>query len=146
MVKGFHHVGVATRNLSRLVDFYVEHFHGNPIREFTWDRDNTDLSIRLGLVESAGRLVFVGFPKGGLEIFQFEFPDISNASGLRSVARPGLSHFCFEVDDCGAEYARLSRAGMAFHAKPLMMPAGGVFAYGRDPDGNVVELLQCPPC
>jgi predicted enzyme related to lactoylglutathione lyase len=33
---------------------------------------------------------------------------------------------------------------MTFHAPPLTMPSGGVFAYGRDPDGNVVELLQPP--
>ena len=61
----------------------------------------------------------------------------------RSVAKPGLSHIAFEVDDVGREFDRLDGV-LSFHAPPLVMPSGGVFAYGRDPDGNVVELLQLP--
>ena len=43
--------------------------------------------------------------------------------------------------DIQAEYERLSAAGMRFHCPPLDM--GAVKAtYGRDPDGNVVELQE----
>ncbi len=145
MIKGFHHVGVATNDLSRLVAFYSDLFHGDPVREFSWDRGDTALSARLGLETSAGKLVFVAFPGAGIEIFQFDHPDIAEAPDLRCVAKPGLSHICFEVDECLKEYDRLQSAGMVFHASPLTMPTGGIFAYGRDPDGNVVEVLQQPP-
>ena len=144
MIKGFHHVGIATRDLSRLVAFYSDLFDGNLIREFSWDRTDTALSSRLGLATSAGRLVFLAFPGAGIEIFQFDHPDVASTPDLRSVAKPGLSHICFEVDDCLAEYDRLRNAGMMFHASPLKMPSGGQFAYGRDPDGNVVEVFQPP--
>ena len=102
------------------------------------------MSARLGLEKSAGRLVFLGFTGAGIEIFQFRSPDIAASPSLRSVAKPGFSHICFEVDDCVAEYARLTEAGMRFHAPPFTMLSGGVFTYGRDPDGNVVELFQSP--
>ena len=84
----------------------------------------------------------LGFEGARLEVFEFATP-IQDRGSLRSVAKPGFSHIAFEVDDVFAEYERLQGA-MAFHAPPLEMPGGGIFAYGRDPDGNVVELLQPP--
>lgn len=145
MIIGFHHTGVATRNLDRLCRFYVDLFHGQVLNEFSWDEDNTALSRRLGLEASSGSLKMIGFPEARLELFQFDTPREIRSTLPRSVAGPGFSHICFRVDDCEAEYDRLSDAGMSFHAEPLAMPNGGVFAYGRDPDGNVVEIFQPPP-
>ena len=145
MIKGFHHAGVATRDLPRLVGFYVEQFHAQVLQRHSWDETDSELSVRFGIQASSGRLAMLGFPDPALEIFQFDKPELPGCLPLRSVAKPGLSHICFEVDDCFAEYYRLSAGGMNFHAAPFAMPAGGVFTYGRDPDGNVVELLQRPP-
>ena len=141
---GFHHTGIATKNLDRLSQFYVDLFHGSVLNAFSWSEDNEALSLRLGLEASSGRLVMIGFANGKLELFQFDTPQIAQSGSLRSVAKPGLSHICFQVDDCHAEFERLKAAGMTFHASALKMPGGGVFAYGRDPDGNVVEILQLP--
>ena len=142
MIKGIHHIGVATRDLDRLCDFYCDYFHGRRLAEFSWDQDNKALSERLGLASSAGRLCMLGFAETRLEVFEFKEPVILPENS-RSVAAPGLSHIAFEVDDALAEFERLSSV-INFHAPPLTMPAGGVFAYGRDPDGNVVEILQTP--
>ena len=142
MIRGIHHTGVATRDLARLCAFYCDHLHGRVLAEFVWDAQNGSLSERLGLAQSAGRLSMLGFGETRLEVFEFSEPVIL-PEGVRSVAAPGLSHIAFEVDDAAAEFARLSEV-MEFHAPPLTMPAGGVFAYGRDPDGNVVEILQPP--
>ncbi|MDE2793121.1 MAG: VOC family protein [Paracoccaceae bacterium] len=145
MIKGLHHVGMATGDLDRLVAFYTERFFADYLHEFSWGEDAAEMSARLGLERSSGRLVFLGLAGAGLEIFQFDFPDVATTCQLRSVAKPGFSHICLEVDDCAAEYNRLTEAGMVFHGPPLTMPVGGIFTYGRDPDGNVVELLQRPP-
>ena len=40
-----------------------------------------------------------------------------------------------------AEYDRLVAAGMRFHCLPVTMGRQRA-TYGRDPDGNVVELLE----
>ena len=45
------------------------------------------------------------------------------------------------VTDIAAEYARLKAAGMVFHCPPQTR-SGLRVTYGRDPDGNVVELLE----
>jgi hypothetical protein len=45
------------------------------------------------------------------------------------------------VVDVDAEYERLKAAGMTFHCPPQGM-SGIRATYGRDPDGNVIELLE----
>lgn len=144
MIRGINHVGVSTRNLGRLVAFYVDHFDAEVIGEFSWDESSTELIDRLGIDAVSGRLMLLGFTGAKLEIFQFGAQDSAPAPPPRSVAKPGFSHICFEVDDCEAEYRRLRNVGMRFNGPPLVMPSGGVFTYGRDPDGNIVELLQPP--
>ena len=144
MILGLHHVGVATHDLDRLSLFYTELFGGKIINELSWDETEDSISLRLGLKISSGRLAMVEFDGARIEIFEFTLPTIPKASKLRSVAKPGFSHICFKVVDCKFEYDRLIARGMIFHAAPKIMPSGGVFTYGRDPDGNVVELLQLP--
>lgn len=145
MIKGIHHLAIATPDLDRLVSFYRTLFDGEIVKEFAWEAGNEAFNARLGLADSAGRIVLVGFGQMLIEFFQFSLPASAPTDGLRSVAKSGFSHVCFEADDCQAEYDRLSEAGMPFHATPLKMPAGGIFAYGRDPDGNIIEILQRPP-
>jgi catechol 2,3-dioxygenase-like lactoylglutathione lyase family enzyme len=76
-----------------------------------------------------------------LELFEFSFPDPRPQAASRPACDHGFTHVCFLVEDVAAEQARCEAAGMRFHSKPAS--AGGLaFTYGRDPDGNVVELLQ----
>jgi predicted enzyme related to lactoylglutathione lyase len=58
------------------------------------------------------------------------------------VCDPGITHLCFDVVDLDWEYERLSNAGMTFHCSPQDVAAGIRTTYGRDPDGNVVELQE----
>jgi catechol 2,3-dioxygenase-like lactoylglutathione lyase family enzyme len=63
------------------------------------------------------------------------------------VSRPGLMHIAFSVDDIEATLDRFLRAGGKKLGEPVEAPAaGGVpragFVYARDPDGNIVELLE----
>jgi predicted enzyme related to lactoylglutathione lyase len=48
-----------------------------------------------------------------------------------------------EVDDCNAEYARLSAAGVAFVETPNRPgPTAPMIATFRDPEGNLIQLAQ----
>jgi predicted enzyme related to lactoylglutathione lyase len=52
---------------------------------------------------------------------------------------------CLEVTDIDAEYTRLCAAGMLFHCPPQRVGDSLRVTYGRDPDGNVIELLEASP-
>lgn len=55
----------------------------------------------------------------------------------------GYGHWALEVEDLDDEYARLTGAG----AQPVWPPADAVrpgarFGYVKDPEGNLIELIQ----
>lgn len=68
--------------------------------------------------------------------------------GLRdSAAKTAIMRcgtFNVETNDIDADYARVQGLGMTFHAPPT--PKGSVGSlracYGRDPEGNIVELIE----
>ena len=76
-----------------------------------------------------------------LEVFEFRSPAAKLRDGRRRVCDHGITHICLEVQDLHAEYDRMRAAGMEFHCPPQAQDTGFV-TYGRDPDGNVIELLE----
>ena len=77
-----------------------------------------------------------------VELFQYETPSPRPGSPSRPVCDHGLTHICLDVTDLDAEYERLRAAGMRFHCPPQDLGPGLRTTYGRDPDGNVVELQE----
>jgi hypothetical protein len=76
-----------------------------------------------------------------LEFWQYHEPAAVGVDNGRSISDAGYSHFAFEVDDLPGDRARAEQLGMIFQGEPIS--TGGIIAtYGRDPDGNVVELIE----
>jgi catechol 2,3-dioxygenase-like lactoylglutathione lyase family enzyme len=76
-----------------------------------------------------------------IELFEYSSPQPRPGDSKRPVCDHGITHLCLDVSDIEDEYERLKAAGMLFHCPPQDM--GGIKAtYGRDPDGNIVELLE----
>lgn len=141
MIRGFNHIGVSVADIERSVRFYrdvlgmeqaCEVFpFGGPLFEQI-----------MALPQPKGRMCVMA--KNGLQIELFEFADPEPApkDADYPVADHGLTHFGFDVDDIEAAFARLTAAGVRFHSPVLQFPGGMKAAYGRDPDGNVFELLE----
>jgi catechol 2,3-dioxygenase-like lactoylglutathione lyase family enzyme len=142
MILTAHHIGISTPDRSRLEKFYCEQFGFERISEFSWDIDNRNAAEILKVDESAGSATIIQHGQLFLELLQFETPEITARSSERHVTEFGISHLCFQVDDCWGEFDRLKKSGMEFHCDPKADASGGVFVYGRDPDGNVLELWQ----
>lgn len=145
MILGIHHVAIATRDLDRLVAFYREHFGFTVCAESGWQAGNERIDRMVGLKDSAARYAMIRLGTFYIEVFEFSAPE--GRPNDRRLCDVGLTHLCLYCDDVFAEYERLTAAGMRFHCPP-----GGEAAtratYGRDCDGNVVELLQIvdPAC
>ena len=71
-----------------------------------------------------------------------EAEDVADPARPRSVVDHGLTHICLNVTDVAAECARLSAAGMRLHTQPISIGLPITGTYGRDPDGNIIELLE----
>jgi catechol 2,3-dioxygenase-like lactoylglutathione lyase family enzyme len=77
-----------------------------------------------------------------IELFQYETPPPKQGDPNRPVCDHGITHLCLDVTDLDAEYARLKAAGMTFHCPPQNLGPAVRTTYGRDPDGNVIELQE----
>ena len=141
MIRGIHHVAVHVRDLDRMLKFYSEAFGFEIVgEEFSW-RDAPILDQILDVPGSAARGAMLRAGTCYLEMFQFSAPEPVSSRPLRPFDK-GYTHFCVDVTDIEYEYDRLRALGMTFgHPSPI--DVGHVKSiYGRDPEGNVIELQQ----
>jgi catechol 2,3-dioxygenase-like lactoylglutathione lyase family enzyme len=94
--------------------------------------DNADVDIS-----------WLSHPQGGpkLELLRYQNEPTGKAAHNSQV---GAAHLCLRVENVNAEYDRLSGEGVTFVSAPHADEFGVVWVYMRDPDGNVVELVQEP--
>jgi catechol 2,3-dioxygenase-like lactoylglutathione lyase family enzyme len=146
MIRGIHHVAIATGNLDRLVGFYRDVIGMEVMRESEWAPGSALIDSIVGLAGSSARTATLRAQNAYLELFQYRTPPGAEQDPNRPVADHGYTHFCLDVVDIDQEYERLVAAGMRFHCAPPPASSLGSGAlrstYGRDPDGNVIELQE----
>ncbi|MFM9937116.1 MAG: VOC family protein [Novosphingobium sp.] len=145
MILGLHHASITTANLDRLAAFYRDRFGFETVLETAWDGDNEKADLIFGLTGSAVRMVMLRTANAFLELFQFAQPVSPERGSDRPVYHQGLTHICIAVTDLDTEYTRLVAAGMPFNSPPQHVPGLCRAVYGRDPDGNLIELIEPDP-
>lgn len=141
MIRGIHHVAVHCRDLDRMMKFYTEAFGFELVGEaFEWANEPV-LDVLVDVPGSAARGAMMRAGTCYVEMFQFAAPQGSDRP-LNPYDK-GYTHFCIDVaSDIEGEYERLKALGMTFGA-PAPIDMGHVKSvYGRDPEGNVIELQQ----
>jgi catechol 2,3-dioxygenase-like lactoylglutathione lyase family enzyme len=141
MIRGIHHTAISTSDLERSLRFYRDLLGFEQVFESEWDRGTEAADKITGLKDSAARLVMLKAGNACIELFEYSSPRARPSEPTRPACDHGITHLCLDVRDIQAEYDRLRAAGMVFHCPPQHL--GNVSAtYGRDPDGNIVELLE----
>jgi catechol 2,3-dioxygenase-like lactoylglutathione lyase family enzyme len=145
VVIGIHHAAISTPDLERLATFYRDLFGLEEVMRFGWEQGDDLCDEVVGLKSSAATFVFLRSGNAHLELFEYAHPTPKPRAADWRVCDHGYTHICFEVADIHAEFERLTRAGMRFQNKAPIDVNGVVHvAYGYDPDGNIVELIQFP--
>ena len=142
MIRGVHHTAISTPDLYRALAFYRDLLGLRVVFDFAWPIGTETADRITGLHDSAARVVMLQAGNAFIELFQYASPAPRPGDPRRSVADHGITHFCLDVKDLDAEYARLAAAGMTFHCPPQDAGPGVRTTYGRDPDGNVIELQE----
>lgn len=133
------HIGISTPDIERSLCFYRDLLGLTVMSDSLFLPNNLDLIT--GLINTKGRVVVVGNDSFKLEIFEFSSPNAQKMDINRPVCDHGITHICLEVKDLDADYKRLKKKGVKFHCPPQQFSRAKA-TYGRDPDGNIVELLQ----
>lgn len=140
MNKRMSHVGLSVSCIKRSIKFYQQMLGMELMVHETFEGKQYE-SI-LGLPAAQGEVALMKAGDVRIELFEFLHP-LPNPNRLdRPVCDVGITHFCIEVDDLDSEYARLVAAGVEFHCPPILFFDSTKATYGRDPDGNVFELIE----
>ena len=136
----FSHVALVSPDLDRLVEFYGLLLNAEPSRRTnrasgpTFDEvaDYDDVMIRAAWFD-VGNMI--------LEMWQFVNPSTPEPKQPPAFEALGYNKVAFEVSDLEKEVERLSEQGIEFLA-PLGSSEDGLETSLRDPDGNLVSLIQ----
>ncbi len=146
MIRGIHHVALSTANIDRLAKFYKDAFGFEVVWESSWESGNQMIDDIVGLKQSSAKQVMLKAGNTHIEVFQYLTPKGAPVDPNRPVCDEGYTHFCVDVTDIDYEYNRLKDLGMTFHCPPPSkeeLGEGPIRAtYGRDPDGNVIEIQE----
>jgi catechol 2,3-dioxygenase-like lactoylglutathione lyase family enzyme len=141
MIRGIHHTAISTQNLDRALAFYRDLLGFEVAAEFEWPTGTEVADSITGLKDSAAKAVMLKAGNMMVELFEYSAPNPREVDPARPVCDHGITHICVDVVDIDAEYERLKAAGMTFHCPPQDLGIAKA-TYGRDPDGNVVELQE----
>lgn len=140
MIRGIHHFAMHAHDLDRMVKFYKEAFGFEVIDEFSWE-DAEVVDTLIDVPNSAAKGCMLKSGNCYLEMFQFSAPEPGSDKAKKPYDK-GYTHFCVDVTDIEAEYDRLKGLGMTFGA-PAPIDMGHVKSvYGRDPEGNIIEIQE----
>jgi len=142
MIHGIHHTAISTSNIERSLHFYKELLGFKEVFKLNWDVGTETLDNITGLKDSAAKVVMLKGGNACVELFEYSSPEPALGSETRPVCDHGITHLCLQVTGIDEEYERLKAAGMIFHCAPQDVGGDIRATYGRDPDGNVVELLE----
>ncbi|MEM7131806.1 MAG: VOC family protein [Chloroflexota bacterium] len=115
-----HHVGLFTPNFETMKSFYTETL-GLPIAKTWTDPDIIFLAAGDTLIELVDKKDF----------------------GLSDARPAGFDHFAFHVESVDETFAELVEAGITIEIEPRDFKDVRI-AFFRDPDGNLLELVEDP--
>jgi len=140
MIKGMNHVAASVSNLEKSLGFYRDLLRMEVVVLDTFEGEKYEMI--LGLKGARGKVALLRLGEMQIELFEFDHPRPKPNDPCRPVCDHGITHFCLEVKDIHGEYSRLKAAGVTFHCAPQDFFGTAIATYGRDPDGNVFEMLE----
>lgn len=136
-MSSLHHAGLTVADLDRAVAFYRE-VCGLAVRDrFTVDGES--FATGVGVPDAAGRFAHLAGEDTRLELVEYE--PAGDTLDTPAINRPGTPHIGVEVADLDVFYADLP-ADVATVSEPQTTTSGTRILFLRDPEGNLVEILE----
>src|SRR5579862_3933789 len=139
MIRGLHHVACNTPNFDRMLEFYTA-LGFEAAGKGGGVKNNASVEEIVGLENVAFRAVMLRAGNTYIELFEYSSPAAREGEPLRPCDH-GYTHICLDAIDIDEEWERLAKLGVAFRRGPVDLGWLKTI-YGKDPDGNVIELQE----
>jgi catechol 2,3-dioxygenase-like lactoylglutathione lyase family enzyme len=142
-VKGLHHAAITVSDIDATVAFYSKAVPYRVVRRFKV-RGSAFPAALLSKRHREVEIALIAMPTGFIQLMDFD-PGHAAAPNPRPVIGPGYTHICFQSPSSDPAIKRFMTAGLQVisrFGKPDGVDIGGYgvrYAYGRDPDGIMIE-------
>lgn len=140
----FSHVAITVADFNRSVRWYADIF-GAPVvgvSDTPSERVRGFFGVQVpeGAPEPTLKIGWIRIPKGAtIEVFEFKPSEPAEPVVWN---RQGIHHFSVNVRNTGKWHEYLKSKGVDIVGPPEQSPHGHTFFFIRDPDGNLIELID----
>ncbi|QSG09184.1 VOC family protein [Halapricum desulfuricans] len=132
-----HHYAITVSDLDRMVTFYRDVLGLDVLAEFTVGGE----AFATGVDVPGASAEFVHLDGGDARMELVEYGPEGDRRPRPSLNEPGATHLGLEVDDLDSVYAELPDSVDTL-SEPQTTESGTRILFVRDPEGNLVELLE----
>lgn len=130
-----HHFAIGVKDLKRSINFYCDILGLSIVEDYNWKDGDYIIDRLSNKVGSSGNGIIIGSGNAF-----FELVEHNNSSKSFELGTP--AHLCIHTEDIEKLCSKLSDNGLPILEKPYDTKLGTFLAWIRDPDGNLVELLE----
>ena len=141
---GFNHIGLVVKDLDKMLAFYQRATNFELINREKI-KDNAAANALFGQDSISYEVATLKSPNFLLELTQFDNQTDTIIEKMPPFG-PGMTHTCFQTSEKNSGYRQFVKAGVDILSRgdePIDLGGYGVtYAYGHDPEGNMIELEQ----
>jgi glyoxylase I family protein len=147
VAKALDHIAITVSDTDRSLRFYCGALGLEQVEQH--QLEGAKIETALGVVGAdaqSTRLAVKGTPGILIDLMEFRTPVKEPA--IAATGAVGSTHFALAVENLSSVYERLRESGVEFVSEPVNfeLTEGSVtVVFTRDPDGNVVELVDAQP-
>ncbi|ELY97481.1 glyoxalase/bleomycin resistance protein/dioxygenase [Natrialba chahannaoensis JCM 10990] len=135
-----HHVGITVDDLDTVLPFYRDTLGLTVVDEFSVAGDA--LATAIDVADASGTFVHLEGEHGhGSHIELVSFEPAARDASAAGLNQPGATHIGLQVDDLDSFYAKLDDEVTTL-SEPRTTESGTTILFLRDPEGNLVEVLE----
>jgi catechol 2,3-dioxygenase-like lactoylglutathione lyase family enzyme len=144
MFAGPNHFNVVVEDIDAIKSFYTD-VVGLKIKD-EFEISEPQLSRGLGVDDAKLKVIFWHIPESETTIEMVEYVSPTSVGvDKQTTNRLGYGHLAFTVADIDSVYDELTARGAAFVSPPVTVAGGVRFCFFKDPEGNILEIIQPLP-
>lgn len=144
MILGVHHPAISVPDIDEALAFYRDKLGFEPVMQIELPPGIEMMNRAMDLEQAGYKVAMLRKGNSCIEVFEFTGEGVPRADEKRPVNKHGITHICLAANEYEKDYAHLKESGVEFNTEPNG-ESPNRWAYGRDPFGNVIELLEHNP-